>query len=230
MTDEEQWLAYDEPKAMAHQLSYDSGNRLSGLLSPRKRRLIGCACCRVVWGLLPEEHQRAVEVSEWYAEGWTDEAGLRQAYAATAGCATAASGDANGVLYWSVAQVVARINESHRQRLKIPLPDRRVDPNQTAELERLAAEDGRRLCEVIRDVAGNPFRPVVPEPAWLDANNGQVRAVAASIDAEGHFDELPILADALEDAGCSDERILTHARQPRHFRGCWLIDAVLGKS
>src|SRR3954470_14191846 len=103
MTDEEQWLAYDEPKAMAHKLYYEPGKPPSVLLSPRKRRLIGCACCRVVWSLLPEEHRRAVEVAERFAEGWTEEPALQQAYAESGACATAAGWDANGALYWSVA-------------------------------------------------------------------------------------------------------------------------------
>ena len=87
------------------------------------------------------------------------------------------------------------------------------------------------MCDAIRDVVGYPFvgRAIV-EPRWLEANDRQVRAVAEGIDAEGRFDELSVLGDALEDAGCRDDAILSHARQPRHYRGCWLLDAVLGKS
>ena len=81
-----------------------------------------------------------------------------------------------------------------------------------------------------RTVASNdldPFRPTVLAPAWLDGD--QARAVAACIDHDGRFDEMPILGDALEEAGCCDVRILEHARRPRHYRGCWLIDSILGK-
>jgi len=98
------------------------------------------------------------------------------------------------------------------------------------EVERLLADDRRRLCDLIRDVLGNPYRPVTVEPAWLDGNRGLARTIATEIAEEGRFSDVPILADALEEAGCSDERILSHARQPRHYRGCWLIDSILGKS
>jgi hypothetical protein len=98
------------------------------------------------------------------------------------------------------------------------------------EAERLEAEDRRLLCDLVRDVLGNPYRPASVKPAWLGANRGLARAIAEGIAEEGRFKDLPILADALEEAGCDDGRILEHARQPRHYRGCWLIDAVLGKS
>jgi hypothetical protein len=96
----------------------------------------------------------------------------------------------------------------------------------------LAAEDGRMLLEVVRDVAGNPFRPAALEPAWLDGNGGLARAIAAGIAEEERFDEVSVLGDALEDAGCRDEAVLAHARRRpgRHYRGCWLVDAVLGRS
>jgi hypothetical protein len=55
--------------------------------------------------------------------------------------------------------------------------------------------------------------------------------LAEAIYAERTFDRLPILADALEDAGCFEERVLSHLRSPGpHVRGCWALDLVLGKS
>jgi hypothetical protein len=98
------------------------------------------------------------------------------------------------------------------------------------EAERLVVEDGRLLCDLIRDVLGDPYRPVSVSKAWLSGNRGLARAIAEGIAEEGRFKDLPILADALEEAGCDDEAILSHARQPRHYRGCWLVDAILGKS
>jgi hypothetical protein len=46
------------------------------------------------------------------------------------------------------------------------------------------------------------------------------------------FSAMPILADALQDAGCEDDTILGHCRDPQftHVRGCWVVDLVLGKS
>ena len=66
---------------------------------------------------------------------------------------------------------------------------------------------------------------------WLAGNNGAAEPVAATIYDDRAFDRLPILADALEDAGCDDHDILAHCRGPGpHVRGCWVVDLVLGKS
>lgn len=76
-------------------------------------------------------------------------------------------------------------------------------------------------------VFGNPFRPVVADPAWLTPT---VVSIAAVIYSDRAFDRLPILADALEEAGCTNADILLHCRQPgEHVRGCWAVDLVLGK-
>jgi hypothetical protein len=97
------------------------------------------------------------------------------------------------------------------------------------ETRRLAAQDRSALCDILRDILGNPYRLVSIKPDWLDANRRLARAIAEDIDETGQFDDLPVLADALEEGGCTDERILSHARQPRHYRGCWLIDSILSK-
>jgi hypothetical protein len=65
---------------------------------------------------------------------------------------------------------------------------------------------------------------------WLAWNDGTVRRIAQGIYEEGAFDRLPILADALLDAGCDDEDLIAHCRQPGpHVRGCWAVDLILGK-
>jgi hypothetical protein len=83
------------------------------------------------------------------------------------------------------------------------------------------------ICDVIRDIFGNPFDPVATDPAWLTPT---VVSLAQAIYDERAFDRLPILADALEDAGCNHEEILNHCRQPEeHVRGCWAVDLLLDK-
>jgi hypothetical protein len=87
------------------------------------------------------------------------------------------------------------------------------------------------LVRYLRCLFGNPFRPVVIEPARRDANGGTVVKVAQSIYDERRFSDLPILADALEEAGCTDEEIIGHCRHDwEHFRGCHVLDAILAKS
>ncbi len=88
----------------------------------------------------------------------------------------------------------------------------------------------REAADLLRDVFGNPFRPVAIPPAWLHWNNGTVPRLAQAIYDERRYQNLPILADALQDAGCTDETILAHCHSPTsHVRGCWVIDALLGK-
>ena len=93
-------------------------------------------------------------------------------------------------------------------------------------LQRRNAENARFL----RDIFGNPFRPVSLDPTWLNWHDGTIRKLAQSIYDERAFDHLPILADALEEAGCIDSDILAHCRHPgEHVRGCWIVDLILGK-
>jgi hypothetical protein len=82
---------------------------------------------------------------------------------------------------------------------------------------------------LLRDVFGNPFRAVALNPAWLTSD---VLALARGIYGEKAFDRMPILADALQDAGCDNDDVLTHCRDAAlvHVRGCWVVDLVLGKS
>jgi hypothetical protein len=82
--------------------------------------------------------------------------------------------------------------------------------------------------EQFRCVAGNPFRPVAFAPSW---RSDTAVSLATGIYADRAFDRLPILADALEEAGCDHPDILTHCRGPGpHVRGCWVVDLVLDKS
>lgn len=82
-------------------------------------------------------------------------------------------------------------------------------------------------CGLIRCVFGNPYRSTTFDPKWLTPT---VVALAGGIYAERAFDRMPILADALEEAGCNEMEILRHCRgTDPHARGCWVIDALLTK-
>ncbi len=92
---------------------------------------------------------------------------------------------------------------------------------------RLVAEQTMQ-CGILREILGNPFRPVVADPAWLTPT---VQSIAAALYADRSFDRLPIFADALEEAGCTNTDVLLHCRKPgEHVRGCWVVDLVLGKT
>ncbi|MCE9566327.1 MAG: hypothetical protein K8U57_30250 [Planctomycetes bacterium] len=79
----------------------------------------------------------------------------------------------------------------------------------------------------MRDIFGNPFRPVTLSPEWRTTT---VLALANQLYESRNFDAMPILADALQDAGCENDDILNHCREPgEHVRGCWVVDMILGK-
>ncbi len=80
---------------------------------------------------------------------------------------------------------------------------------------------------IMRDIFGNPFQLAFSDPTWLTS---VVVSIATSIYESRAFDRLPILADALEEAGCDNDAILSHCRiEGPHVRGCWVIDLLLGK-
>lgn len=87
---------------------------------------------------------------------------------------------------------------------------------------------GTQLLPLIHDIFGNPFRPVNIDPSWLTST---VVVLASGIYQDRAFDRMPILADALQDAGCDNEGILSHCRgDSTHVRGCWVVDLLLGKT
>ena len=91
------------------------------------------------------------------------------------------------------------------------------------------------VTALLRDVFGNPLRPVTVDPSWV---NDTVTSLAEAayqerVMPEGALDgtRLALLADALEDAGCTEATILGHLRAPGpHVRGCWAVDLLLGNS
>ncbi len=95
----------------------------------------------------------------------------------------------------------------------------------------------QRQAHLARDIFGNPFRPSTADPSWLAWNGGPVVQLAQSAYAErelpsGHLDSarLGLLADMLEDAGCTNPDLLGHLRGPGpHVRGCWAVDVLLGR-
>lgn len=85
-----------------------------------------------------------------------------------------------------------------------------------------------RQCEILRELFGNPFRRPAMDVRWFTSD---VVGVARGIYSDRAFERMPILADALMDAGCEDERIIVHCRADKaHVRGCWLLDLILSKN
>jgi hypothetical protein len=91
------------------------------------------------------------------------------------------------------------------------------------------AEELMKQANFLRDIFGNPFQPISFDPAWRTANT---IGLASAMYESREFSNMPILADALEEAGCDQPDFLAHCRgeQATHVRGCWVVDWVLGKS
>jgi hypothetical protein len=108
--------------------------------------------------------------------------------------------------------------------------ERRLWSETSALSDQAQLQDRSMMASLVRDLLGNPFRPAQLQPAWLAADGERVRAIAESIYDEGRFQDTVVLGDALEEAGCDEPIFLQHARQKTsHYRGCWLLDAILGK-
>jgi hypothetical protein len=91
------------------------------------------------------------------------------------------------------------------------------------------AAESAAQCGLLRDIFR--FRRVALDPAWLAWDGGSVPRLARAVDDERAFDRLPVLADALEEADCTDAEVLNHCRLPgEHVRGCWAVDLLLGQS
>jgi hypothetical protein len=86
-------------------------------------------------------------------------------------------------------------------------------------------------AQLLHDIVGNPFRRPSVDALWLRWNDACVPRLAGTIYDQETFDLMPILADALEDAGCANPEVLGHCRTPGvHVRGCWVLDLILGKA
>jgi hypothetical protein len=185
---------------------------LQGKISDRKLRLIACACCRLVWPLLRKASRKAVEIGEQLADGILNETAQANALRAAidAACLPAAG------------SFTSAANMAYRCAIN--------DGLYAAEWTIGYGPDPEKEATVLHEIAGNPFRPVVLDPAWVTWKNGTLPDLARAIYDDRSFDQLPILADALEEAGCTNADILNHCRQPgEHVRGCWLIDFLLDK-
>jgi hypothetical protein len=86
-------------------------------------------------------------------------------------------------------------------------------------------------AQLLHDIFGNPSRPVAVHESWLRWHDSSVPRIAGSLYEERRFADLPMLADALVDAGCDNPELLEHCRAGgEHVRGCWVVDLLLGKS
>jgi hypothetical protein len=192
---------------------------LGGIRTTRKWYCLALACMRLIWDRLPQHCRTALETTERYVERQASNSdrararalltqGLSPVETATywASCAPTDINPAGRGILYQVREILAA--------------------GQPAEAARTA---DRELGRLLREIFPNPFREVRIEPAWLRWSDGAVRHIAETINDEGDFARVPILADALEEAGCTDEHLLGHLRAGGpHVRGCWVVDLLIG--
>jgi hypothetical protein len=230
---EAEWLACTDPEPMLRFL-------MPRGVSDRKLRLFAAACCRRIWPLLTHPDSRhVVEVSERFADG---RAGPRELAEALALAVARGEGAAQAAYYAgsrnpsqsveivsSLASVAVAESATHEARAAAGAEPAAWRQVVAAEARARAAEAAEQAV-LLRDIAGNPFRPVNVDHSWREWHGGTVARMARAISDERRFDDLPVLADALEEAGCGNPELLRHCRQPgTHVPGCWVVDALLGR-
>jgi hypothetical protein len=223
---EEEWLSDERdltPLLIALQ------GRATGLppgfrSSARKERLLAVACSRSEF-VKDRRLHRAIEVVERFADGLTTEDEIQKAREAAYGMPSGPERSSAVVLL------------APRERIHLASVFTNAEWLEMAHLPSKLPMTGMRLAQrkiwriqasLLRDIFGNPFRPVAVDPGWRRLN---VVSLAEAIYTDRAFDRLPLLAGALEDAGCTDADLLGHLRGPGpHVRGCWAVDLLLTRS
>jgi hypothetical protein len=172
-------------------------------------RLFGVACCRQIEYRMASVCLPALEVAEQYAEGRVGADEL-----------------------WRTQDVCLDHENAFEAAVRAAewaVPGDAWDLDLTD--PRMAAERGLQAC-LLRDIVGNPFRPVPAlDPGWRSRNGALVAELARSIYDARRFQDLPLLADALADAGCADPELLDHLRGAGvQVRGCWALDLILDRT
>jgi hypothetical protein len=250
---EAEWLACGDPTPMLDYLE------VWAEASDRKLRLFSAGCCRRLWQYLDDELGRpAIEASERRADGEiladelraggrpmgdvadyhriAEERGFRVEVVTEAFDAVRrAMGpfDFPHVKGTAIhAAVIAGGQALRNKANELFLYELRFRDIQLKDKDRRTANRAKKAEKVtqatlLRDIFGNPFRPVAVDPVWLTST---VVALAEGTYQDRAFDRLPILADALQDAGCDNDDVLTHCRSDGpHVRGCWVVDLLTGR-
>jgi hypothetical protein len=212
---EAEWLAATDPTPMLR--------HLLRVRDERKLRLFGCSCVRQVWSLLDDgESRRAVEVSEKFADGEVSKCDLDEAVRFSCD----ASERLETYCISSLPKEKLLIAENKWIAAEMAWKAT-VGWYEVVELSSCSVGFGTNVLELLRDIFGNPFRPITINPSWLTST---ATALAQQMYDSRDFTAMPILADALQDAGCDSEDVLNHCRSEGvHIRGCFVVDLILGK-
>jgi hypothetical protein len=235
---EAEWLACTDPDKM---LAF-----LRGRVSDRKLRLFALACIPPYSSLLIKDTLEALAVAERFAEGEASPDERKQARRRVLHShrrLDTTSADrralAKAAVYWSLARrpycAAFKVSQCARQLAVLSNSDQQADALEktqcgwkTVDWTSAVREQVLLQVNILHDLFDDLFSPVAFDPKWRTCD---VLKLAQSIYDEHAFDRLPTLADALVAARCNNVEILSHCRNGKpHYRGCWVVDLVLGKS
>ena len=220
---EQDWMIGTDPTPM---LEF-----VRGKANDRKLRLFAVSCCRLVWHRMVDKcSRRAVEVAERYADGLaTPQTLLKWYWAAYEAYELTDDEEDEGARYREVA-FAANCATHHDAAFAAMNAAAYVSAAAVTGQDTLS-DSREAVCDLLREILGPlPFHPITCDPIWLSWHDGLVLSMAQRMYDSRDFSDMPVLADALEEAGCEDQDILGHCRSGgEHVRGCWVIDALLGK-
>jgi hypothetical protein len=214
----------------------------------RRLRQYYLACCQAVWQFIPGAWRHIVQVAERWQEGqatdddlwestWYTEAGLSFEPNDRDDCPAAQARTADALPAYRRRELLH--TDEGRALSGRELVTRAADfvyfaffpwlPRNNRSAGYLNSPEEYLAPflspDLLRCVFPNPLRPPTMNPSWRTSD---VVGLSLGIDADGAYNRLPLLGDALMDAG-ADEHLLAHARADGHVRGCWLVDLVLGR-
>jgi hypothetical protein len=225
-----EWLAQTVPTTLL--------GHLRGKTSDRKYRLFACSCARRIWNAAEDCHSQEMHSQVILTEACIEgHATLREMEAARANqwgvgeyssysfalYAGYATTDADPV------QASSSAAENAASGFAMVAQEACWKTGGNDRDSVVAAQQAERAVQValLRDIFGNPFCPIAFSPSW---RTGTAVSLARTMYDARDFSAMPILADALQDAGCDNEDILNHCRGAGpHVRGCWVVDLVLDK-
>jgi hypothetical protein len=227
---EEQWLACDEMPTMIRCLERVREQT-------RKLRLFGCACCRRIWSLIPHDLNRQAVLSvEEHPEDVDRETFPQGVFShpeldwALVGSSSVEDECAREPAYWAVKYLGRSYYKLTPASCILGVVVRAQQARARGEAK---SDEAAAQADLFRDIFGNPFRPVSLCPDWMMPTVASLAQAAYDerlLSGELDATRLSVFSDSLEEAGCTDEAILSHLRSPGpHVRGCWAVDLILGK-
>lgn len=180
------------------------------LLSPRRLRLFAIACCKSLWGQSAawRGYLELLQLAEALADS---NIGQRMSELSSQAAPYRRLAYPHGVIHL-LDESAGRVADAWTQMIG------------------LTPKELKRLADVLREIAGDPFAAIHLEGTLVAWRDGTIPKLAQACYDSNDFSMIGILGDALEEAGCNEPAILEHVRREQtHYRGCWLVDLILGK-